>query len=700
MARLVVRDMTTERDNASLTGPDSGRLDSWKEIASHLGRSTRTVQRWEKEEGLPVYRRESPDDAEKPNQRQVFAYKSEIDSWWRRFAGESAAADLAQSTSSNQQHSRLKHRLVIAALAVAIVGVVVWQIERGQTEAALQPRALLEKIRDSRQPLDEISPDGEQVLVRREDRTVWLESVDGSATPRSIAAQVRGGFLWSPDGNSVVLSGLVTEDSRCVTRVLNLNTSTEKDLWECGRSSPVVQAWRPSGKELLVRRDLGDRRAAIGLVNIETGESTELFEDRMVMYQWQFSPDGQMLAYTAGRDGSPDIFVRHISDRTELRITDHPAPDVSPTWSPDGTHLLFFSSRTGSRFDLWTIPVTRGGVVGRPRLVQELGLLSILGAKMTAGGSLLYTSRPPTTQLAVLPIHPASGAATGPESSDFLMGSGGAAWVDNGNTLRYNGDGTIERDVASGREQQVRIKIPFGVRLVAESDDRDPRVFWGAGPGGVVGFYELNDDYTQARLIREDAEPVNPPVTLSPDGTEVLYEHRSGTPPAAPNRPNAVVALRIEDGEVRELARSRGRAFARWSPDGSQIAYTDGACLTVVPRQGGEARQIICGPSPPGPRLVRGRFNRGYISWSPDGTKVAWTMSHVERQAIDIWIVDVATGAHHVVWTGEGLYESWPEALAWSPRGDLLAFDKNFQQHDEVWRLSNFWPPPGLRLPR
>src|SRR5712692_7179946 len=32
------------------------RLDSWKQIAAYLGRDIRTVQRWEKLEGLPVHR--------------------------------------------------------------------------------------------------------------------------------------------------------------------------------------------------------------------------------------------------------------------------------------------------------------------------------------------------------------------------------------------------------------------------------------------------------------------------------------------------------------------------------------------------------------------------------------------------------------------------------------------------------------------
>src|SRR5260370_18223 len=51
-------------------------LDSWKEIAAYLGREVRTVQRWEKKEGLPVHRQIH----EKLG--TVYAYRSEIDAWW------------------------------------------------------------------------------------------------------------------------------------------------------------------------------------------------------------------------------------------------------------------------------------------------------------------------------------------------------------------------------------------------------------------------------------------------------------------------------------------------------------------------------------------------------------------------------------------------------------------------------------------
>ena len=51
------------------------RLDSWKEIAAHLKRTIRTVQRWEKREGLPVHGHFHVKG------RTVYALKEEIDFW-------------------------------------------------------------------------------------------------------------------------------------------------------------------------------------------------------------------------------------------------------------------------------------------------------------------------------------------------------------------------------------------------------------------------------------------------------------------------------------------------------------------------------------------------------------------------------------------------------------------------------------------
>jgi TolB-like protein/Flp pilus assembly protein TadD len=57
--------------------PASDRLDSWKEIAAYLRKEVRTVQRWEKSSDLPVRR------LAHAKVGTVFAYKSDLDAWWR-----------------------------------------------------------------------------------------------------------------------------------------------------------------------------------------------------------------------------------------------------------------------------------------------------------------------------------------------------------------------------------------------------------------------------------------------------------------------------------------------------------------------------------------------------------------------------------------------------------------------------------------
>src|SRR5262250_3631481 len=69
----------------SLPGSGSGttapsnerRLESWGEIASYLRREIRTVQRWERNLGLPIHRLSVGKNA------SVYAYPSELDKWYK-----------------------------------------------------------------------------------------------------------------------------------------------------------------------------------------------------------------------------------------------------------------------------------------------------------------------------------------------------------------------------------------------------------------------------------------------------------------------------------------------------------------------------------------------------------------------------------------------------------------------------------------
>jgi len=53
------------------------RFESWKEIASYLGKTVRTVQRWERVKGLPVHRHGHAKNG------SIYAFQSDIDQWLR-----------------------------------------------------------------------------------------------------------------------------------------------------------------------------------------------------------------------------------------------------------------------------------------------------------------------------------------------------------------------------------------------------------------------------------------------------------------------------------------------------------------------------------------------------------------------------------------------------------------------------------------
>lgn len=82
-------------DARSGLGPDRDRLDSWKEIAVYLRREVRTVQRWEKNEGLPIHRHIHLKGG------TVYAMKEEINVWL------TGRGQTPGESGSMKRHSRL-----------------------------------------------------------------------------------------------------------------------------------------------------------------------------------------------------------------------------------------------------------------------------------------------------------------------------------------------------------------------------------------------------------------------------------------------------------------------------------------------------------------------------------------------------------------------------------------------------------------
>ena len=62
-----------------------------------------------------------------------------------------------------------------------------------------------------------------------------------------------------------------------------------------------------------------------------------------------FSPDGRWMAYVSTRhDGYPEIYVMNLRTKVSHRLTHHPKHDRNPAWSPDGRWIAFDSNREGT----------------------------------------------------------------------------------------------------------------------------------------------------------------------------------------------------------------------------------------------------------------------------------------------------------------------------------------------------------------
>ena len=66
-----------------------------------------------------------------------------------------------------------------------------------------------------------------------------------------------------------------------------------------------------------------------------------------------WSPDGSRLAFASTRDGNTEIYAMNVDGSDVVRLTNDPAVDRFPAWSPDGSTIAFSSTRADGLFDIY-----------------------------------------------------------------------------------------------------------------------------------------------------------------------------------------------------------------------------------------------------------------------------------------------------------------------------------------------------------
>ena len=95
-------------------------------------------------------------------------------------------------------------------------------------------------------------------------------------------------------------------------------------------------------------------------------------------------PNG-LIAFESNRDGNNEVYVMNPDGTIEQNLTNHPANDVFPAWSPDGSRISFSSDRhRASDLDVYVMNADGSGVV---QLTDSPG--EDRGASWTSDGQVI-----------------------------------------------------------------------------------------------------------------------------------------------------------------------------------------------------------------------------------------------------------------------------------------------------------------------
>lgn len=391
-----------------------------------------------------------------------------------------------------------------------------------------------------------------------------------------------------------------------------------------------------------------------------------------------FSPDGRTLAFTGEYDGNVDVYTMPAAGGEPRRLTWHPGPDFAVGWSRDGSQVLFRSMRDNGAADerLWRVPAGGGWPERMPLPEAFWGTFSPDGSRFAympherfqlawkryRGGEATFVW---IVDLATLDVE----AVPRGNSNDSYP-----VWAEDGRVYFLSD--------RAGKVELYRFDpASKGVERVFENGGFDLKNAR-PGPGAVVferfgeiGLYDLASGALAwpKITVASDLEGIRPRFVKAGDGVQGAAISPTGARAAFSTR-GEVFTVPAEKGDARNLSRTPGAADRdpAWSPDGQTLAWLSDAsgeyALQVAPQSGlGPVRTIALGQPP-------SFFYRPLFS--PDGKKIALT-----DKRLNLWIVDVASGAMTSVDTDT--YDNPFRTLdpAWSPDSRYLAYSKRLATH-------------------
>ncbi|CAN5426313.1 hypothetical protein BH11PLA2_BH11PLA2_11610 [soil metagenome] len=360
-----------------------------------------------------------------------------------------------------------------------------------------------------------------------------------------------------------------------------------------------------------------------------------------------FSPDGDIIAFSAQYDGNTDVYTIPVDGGTPARITSHPGPDLVRGFTPDGKAILFSSNRnvySSRHSQLFTVPLTAGMPTQLP---------------IPWGFEACYS--PDGKYIAYTPVRDASF-----QWKNYRGGTHGRIWIMDlktydvveipqpkdrcndldpnwlGETIYFRSDRAGEYNVFSFKPNGAKPALDEVKQVTTFKDfpvldinhDKQTLILEQAGwlhlltPGETSPTrlkIAINTDSPEARPRFVHGRKYVRDAAISPSGARAVIDFRG-----------EIVTVPAEKGEPRYLTNTPGvhERAPSWSPDGKTIAYfsDEGGNyqLVTVPQNGkGDTKKF---------KLEGGGYYYGMV-WSRDSKKILYNdNSH------SIFLMDVETG--------------------------------------------------------
>ena len=517
------------------------------------------------------------------------------------------------------------------------------------------------------------SPDGNMIAFssrRGGQRDIYVMNADGSELRRVTDDEPDDtGPSWSPDGKEIAFSS--TRFGNTDIYVIGVRGSGFRRI-TFGGSWQIEPAWSPDGRLIAVTTG-GDDWSAIDVITPEGYDWTRLpglpgLSRKERSPAW--SPDGLSLAYTTETQSgfseiynfnAEQIYEATADDSALTRMTNRPVDDSEPSWSPNGSSIVFAANEAGN----WEIYVM---VVHDPQY-QRLSDTSHddSGPVWSPDGTqVAYVSGQDNDREIYVVDADGSGTRqiTNNDNADF-----GPAWSPDGTKIAYiarhneehreifvvNADGSNAVKLTSDDEQA----FPHFDGAPSWSPD-GKRLTFPSQIGGRYQHHILNFDGTQRESYSIGQCPVRNS-SWAPDGSLILYTCGD----------RYIYLLNLSDGKTTSFYCSNQVLDSpTWAPDGVTFAFEceySWGISQVNPADGSETSYRVCRGQALAP------------SWSHDGEDIAVICKDGPFE--DIYTIDLNDRSVTRI-----TYErSNPRQPSWSPVSNRIAFASNIDGDYDIY---------------